>query len=160
MKLNKCIEKTCCFYASDWHLTVMLLPYLNKKIEEKDKVYMKFEKSIEENVTILLGKLEIKNKEDIKQLSWNEEVNEDEYCENEKIYIISGSEEYIKEKNNIIEQYYSNKVDKIKIINCYEISEKTNLYEIVEKYKYKHVLNTKGEVKLQDNLDYNLGLVR
>ena len=48
MKLNKCIEKVCCFYASDWHLTVMLLPYINKNIDEKNKIYMKFEHSIED----------------------------------------------------------------------------------------------------------------
>ena len=60
MKLNKCIEKVCCFYASDWHLTVMLLPYINKNIDEKNKIYMKFEHSIEDKMKILLGKLQIK----------------------------------------------------------------------------------------------------
>lgn len=148
MKLNKSIEKTCCFYASDWHLTVMLLPYLNKKMEEKDNIYMKFEKSIEENISVLLGKLEIKNKENIKNLAWNDEVNEEDYCENERIYIISGSEEYIKEKNNIIERYYNNKVDKIKVINCYEVSEQTDWSKIIDKYNYKNILNTKGEIKI------------
>ncbi len=147
MKLNKCIEKTCCFYASDWHLTVMLMPYISRKIEDC-KIYMKFENSIEENISVLLEKLKIKNKEKIKEISWNGEVNEDDFSQNEKIYIISGSEEYITEENNIIEKYYNNRADKIKVINCYEILNQANLCGIINKYHYKRILNTKGEISI------------
>ena len=31
---NNKIEKLCCFYVSDFHLEMILLPYINKKIEE------------------------------------------------------------------------------------------------------------------------------
>lgn len=48
MKLNKYIQKSCCFYASDWHLTVMLLPYINNKVQENCSIYMKCENNIEE----------------------------------------------------------------------------------------------------------------
>ena len=50
MKLRKYIHKLCCFYASDWHLTVMLLPYINSKIEENSSIYMKCENDIEEKI--------------------------------------------------------------------------------------------------------------
>ena len=33
------IEKICSFYVSDWHLVTMLLPYINKEINEKDDTY-------------------------------------------------------------------------------------------------------------------------
>ena len=145
MKLNKCIKKVCCFYASDWHLTVMLLPYINKNIEEKNKIYMKFENSIEDNMKILLDKLELKNEENIRNINWSQNVQEDEYCDNEKIYIISGSEEYIREKNESIEQYYSEKEDKVKIINCYQVIDEKDFKNVIKENNYKNILNTKGE---------------
>ncbi len=148
MKLNKCIEKVCCFYASDWHLTVMLLPYINKNIDEKNKIYMKFEHSIEDKMKILLGKLQIKNEKNIRNIDWNGNVGEEEVCENKKVFIISGSEEYIKEKNDLIEQYYCNSDDRVKIINCYNVSEEKNLNNIIQNNKYQNVLNTKGESKI------------
>ena len=148
MKLNKCIEKVCCFYASDWHLTVMLLPFINKNIDEKNKIYMKFEHSIEDKMKILLGKLQIKNEKNIRNIDWNGNVGEEEVCENKKVFIISGSEEYIKEKNDLIEQYYCNSDDRVKIINCYNVSEEKNLNNIIQNNKYQNVLNTKGESKI------------
>lgn len=148
MKLNKCIEKVCCFYASDWHLTVMLLPYINKNIDEKNKIYMKFEHSIEDKMKILLGKLQIKNEKNIRNIDWNGNFGEEEVCENKKVFIISGSEEYIKEKNDLIEQYYCNSDDRVKIINCYNVSEEKNLNNIIQNNKYQNVLNTKGESKI------------
>ena len=57
MKLNKYIQKSCCFYASDWHLTVMLLPYINNKVQENCSIYMKCENNIEEKMNILACKI-------------------------------------------------------------------------------------------------------
>ena len=70
MKLNKYIQKLCCFYASDWHLTVMLLPYINNKVEENCSIYMKCENNIEEKMNILLNKLTLKNKKNIMNINW------------------------------------------------------------------------------------------
>ena len=32
------INKMCSFYVNDWHLTVMMLPYINGKLQENEKV--------------------------------------------------------------------------------------------------------------------------
>ena len=109
MKLKKYIQKLCCFYASDWHLTVMLLPYISKKINEDSSIYMKCENDIKQKLEILLNKLSVKNEKRIMSMSWNNTVNEDETDSKEKIYIISGSEEFIENKNQEIEEYYQNK---------------------------------------------------
>ena len=61
MKLNKYIQKSCCFYASDWHLTVMLLPYINNKVQENCSIYMKCENNIEEKKVIFLMKFQTIN---------------------------------------------------------------------------------------------------
>ena len=37
MVVENKIEKLCCFYVSDFHLEMILLPYINKTIEENKK---------------------------------------------------------------------------------------------------------------------------
>ncbi len=152
MKLENYIQKLCCFYASDWHLTVMLLPYINNKIDEKSNIYMKCENNIEDKMKILLNKLKIKNEKSILDISWNSKVQEDTASDgNEKIYIISGDEDYIKETNENIEQFYYGREQKIKIINCYEITKGKNLNKIIEENGYTQILNTKGENSITEN---------
>jgi hypothetical protein len=122
----------------------MILPYINKKIEEKSSIYMICENNNEakEKIEILLNKLEIKNKEKIK-INWNI-IQENATSEN--IYIVSGDEEFINKKNEEIKTYYSDKENiMVKIINCYEVNENCKLKEIIEKNGYKKILNTKGE---------------
>ena len=53
------IEKLCSFYVSDWHLVTMLLPYINKQINEKANVITILEKGIEENIKTLIKRLQI-----------------------------------------------------------------------------------------------------
>lgn len=39
---NDNIKKICNFYVSDWHLAVMLLPYINKEINKGTKLLLFF----------------------------------------------------------------------------------------------------------------------
>lgn len=151
MKLNKYIQKLCCFYASDWHLTVMLLPYINNKIKESSSIYMRCENNIEDKMKILLDKLEIKNKRDIMEINWNNQVAENDLEEKEKIYIVSGCNKYIESTNRIIEQYYENTNTNVKIINCYEINNNSDIRQIIKKNGYKQILNTRGENNITEN---------
>ena len=57
--------KLCSFYVSDWHLVTMLLPYINKKINEQAKIATILENDIQENVKTLVEKLNLKNAEKI-----------------------------------------------------------------------------------------------
>lgn len=150
MKLNKYMQKICCFYASDWHLTVMLLPYINEKIKENKSISMRCENNIENKMKILLNKLEIKNKENIMGIDWSKQVAEEDATQGEKIYIVSGSNEFIRETNEIIEQYYKNKSANVKIINCYEVNNNSDLKSIIQKNGYKKILNTKGENNINE----------
>ena len=149
MKLNKYIQKSCCFYASDWHLTVMLLPYINNKVQENCSIYMKCENNIEEKMNILLNKLTLKYKKNIMNINWGNLVAEDNIDDNEKIYIVSGSDKYIKNINNLIEQCYDKKNYNIKIINCYEVRDNEDLGKIISENGYTQILNTKGECDIK-----------
>ncbi|MBQ3407824.1 MAG: hypothetical protein IJH12_01290 [Clostridia bacterium] len=145
MESDNHIEKTYCLYASDWHLTIMLLPFINKNLDENSKIYMKFENSIEDKVRLLTNKMEIKNKDEIKEMKWNAEISDEDYSRNKKIYIVSGSNEYITEMNRKIEQYYGKRNDEVKIINCLDVLENR---KAIKKFKYNNILTTKGETAI------------
>ena len=68
---NERQEKTCCFYVSDFHLEMILIPYINKKIEEN--IVIITEKKLKETVEILISKMNLKkeNKDKILSLGWN-----------------------------------------------------------------------------------------
>ena len=135
---DKKIEKTCCFYVSEFHLEMILIPYINEKIEENITILT--EKKLKETLEILISKMNIKeeNKQKILQLNWNEEG---EIKENSNIIII-GSKQYIENKNKEI----SNK-NVLSILDCYAFEEeKNNINEIVK--EYKNVLNTLGKKEI------------
>ena len=79
-KENIKIEKLCGFYVSEWHLATMLLPYVSHKIDDKSKIITILENDIEENIKILLKKLNIKNEKEIKEIGWKN-INSSKYSE-------------------------------------------------------------------------------
>lgn len=131
-------EKTCCFYVSEFHLEMILVPYINEKIEENITILT--QKKLKETVEILVSKIHLKqeNKEKILNLKWD---GEEEIKENSNIIII-GSKEYIKNKNKEI----SNK-NVLSILDCYSFEEEeNNINEIVK--EYKNILNTIGKKEI------------
>lgn len=134
---NKRVEKLCSFYVSEFHLEMILLPYVNEKIKKKENITILTEKSLRNTIEILISKmnLEEENKQKILKLDWD---GSKETKENSNIIII-GSEKYVKEKNKKVE-----KINPICIIDCYEFEEvKDNIQNIVK--EYENVLNTLGE---------------
>lgn len=137
---SKKIEKSCSFYVSDFHLEMMLLPYINKKIDSKENVEILTEKNLEETLKILVSKTNLKeeNKEKILNLGWN--IEKKEIKENSNIIII-GSENFIKEKNKEIQN-----INVESIVDCYNFEEvKDNIINI--KDSYENQLNTIGNNK-------------
>lgn len=154
---EKNLTKLCSFYISDWHFVTMLLPYVNKKINEKAKVATILEKDIEENVTTLVEKLNLKNKEKILNLNWNKTQKSNNVFSNlseeteEIVIIISGEKEFIKNKNEKLERYIQTHriKQKIRIINCYEIIDfNGSINEILN--EHDKILNTSGEKEISE----------
>ena len=150
------LMKFCSFYVSEWHLITMLLPYINQKINEQAKIATILENNIEENVTTLLQKLNLKNKEKIQNINWNKEERKNIFSNlnesnKEIIIIVNGKNEFIKSKNEKIEKYLkTHKINqKIKIINCYELIEfNGSITEILD--EHDKILNTSGEKEITD----------
>lgn len=156
------VTKLCGLYVSEWHLVTMLLPYLNQKINEQAKIATILEKDIKKNVATLVEKLNLKNKEKILELNWNEneqiktEINKLEEGQ-EFIIFVNGSKEFIQRQDKRLEKYFQTHLMKspIKIINCYEIIEfNGDISEILD--KHDKILNTSGEKEITEVFgDYN-----
>lgn len=161
---EKNFTKLCSFYVSDWHLVTMLLPYINKKINEQAKIATILENDIQENVKTLVEKLNLKNAEKILNLNWKKVRTEKQNLHTvgknqELIIIVNGNREFIKKQNERLEKYFSTHFinGAIKIINCYEVIElEGSINEILD--EHDKILNTSGEKEINEIFeDYKKG---
>lgn len=127
---DKNIKKKCSFYVSDFHLEMIILPYIAEKMEENKNIKIITESSLEESMKTLLSKTNLKNKNDILKINWDNS-NIDEIIDN-TVIIINGTKEFVKQKNEEIKD--SNK--EVEIVNCFKFEEiKDNIQEIVEEHE-------------------------
>ena len=158
---NKNIEKLCSFYVSDWHLATMLLPYINRQVDENAKVITILEHDIQKNIKTLVQKLNLKNEKEILEIRWTN-INSKKYDDiqdllkkeikktKENIILINGHRDYI-EKNNANVEKWAKKSEskKIKIINFFEVTEfNNNIMEILD--AHDRILNTSGEREISE----------
>lgn len=137
------VKKYCCFYVSDFHLEMILLPYIKSNID-KTKFVIFTEENLSKSMKLLLDRtnLNLNEKNKMENLNWNNKKIEDIFNYNFKnsTIIINGSKKYISKINEEIEK---KEAEKINIIDCYNINEKSlNVAEIQE--KYDEILNTKN----------------
>jgi len=162
---EKTITNLCSFYVSDWHFVTMLLPYINKSINEGIKIATILEKDITQNVNTLVERLNLKSEKEILNINWTS-TNEIKYTNISKILdknisekqliIISGNRNFIKRVKESVNKYIQkNKIkldeikSKIKIISCYEIVEfNGSINEILD--ESDKILNTSGEKEINE----------
>lgn len=147
---SKNIKRLCNFYVNEVHLSVMLFPYINKEMNEDVEVTTIFEKINKAEFEDLINKINFPNKNKLLNLNWlnkNEITNPiKKILKNNKknTIIISGSKEYILNKNNEINELI-NKIGissrDIKIINCFQVEDVIHeMPELVE--QHNGILNT------------------
>lgn len=142
MVVENKIEKLCCFYVSDFHLEMILLPYINKKIEEN--IIIKTQRDLKDTVNILVSRMNLneKSKEKILSLGWNGEENE--IIEDKSNVIIIGNRKYIEDVNSKIRQEDIN----VTIVDCYNFEDtKDEMNTILN--KYSNNLNTTEIVNIE-----------
>lgn len=139
MTTNKgTIEKKCCFYASDFHLEMTIVPYINRKIEENKNVIIVTQNNLEETMKVLISRMNIKNKDIICNLDWNNNDIAQAIGKNNLIMIVNGNKEFIDYKNKEIKELLGQEV--IELINCYYFDEiKDEMVQI--RANYTGVLN-------------------
>lgn len=168
-KLVNHTEKLCSFYVSEWHLATMILPYINKEINEKANITTILEKDIEENIKLLLSKLNLKNEKEILEIDWETSYNVRDLELDKKlkatikresncnIIFIAGNKDYIDLVNKNVDEWIKRNKDsikgcKIKIVNCYEVTEfNSNIREILD--SHDKILNTAGEKYIYEVFD-------
>lgn len=167
--LKKSTEKLCSFYVSEWHLVTMILPYINKELNEKANITTILEKNIEENIRTLISKLNLKNEKEILGIDWKASQGR-KYSELDKklnrmiakenytnVIFVSGSKDYIDRVNQNVDKWVHAHVDKLqqnklKIINCYEVTEfNSSIHEILD--THDKILNTAGEKHIYEVFD-------
>lgn len=141
MKEDSSAQKVCSFYVSNMHFATMILPFVNKQMEEKTKIVTFFENNFTTNIELVLSKIIIseegkkellninwKNTNIIKYLNIEKTLKNNIEKNNKNIIIVNGNEEYINTINDCVERYLeknNKKIDAkdIKIMNFYEVRE-------------------------------------
>lgn len=151
VNINKNIKKVCSFYVSDWHLTTMLLPHINEKINEEVKITTILENDLRENMETLLSKLKLKNREKILSIDWNstKEINKKiiEIHKDDEV-IINGTKEFI---NEVHEKLQAVNLEGVTVIDCYDFNKYKNCIKDILK-DHETVLNTSGEKSKEEYL--------
>ena len=137
-------EKKCCLYASDYHLEMILLPYIENKIDVSNFVIIT-QKDLSKTIEILLNRVNLKNerKNKILNLDWtNNDIEKIEFINKSKDkkinIIINGNYEYVQKINNTLNLIKNHNLE---IVDCYYIvDEKVKIEEI--KKSYKEFINT------------------
>mgnify|MGYP000216734029 FL=1 len=155
-KISNTKEKTCAFYASDYHFEMISLPYIENKLRADKKVFILTENSLQNTIKTLVEHINLsdKKKENILNLDWNN--NDEEKYKNIKedikngedvVIFVKGKTKYIEEANKNIEKI-NDKNKNIKIIDCYNVDEIAHNMQEIEN-NYAKILNTSGEKILE-----------
>lgn len=157
------IKKVCSFYVNDWHLTTMMLPYMNRRVRENTTVITILQNGIEDKVLELIGKMNLSKDSTSKILEINWTSNpvlkysdirnkmETAMKQEEVDILISGTNEYIEMVNQSIEKMLEENNIKgkcINIINAYEVTQFQNINEVLQ--KHDAILNTSGIQEIAD----------
>ena len=62
-------EKSCAFYASDYHFEMISLPYISKSMDENKEVVILTENNLKDTVNTLISKTNLKEERQNKILS-------------------------------------------------------------------------------------------
>lgn len=164
---KKNVRNVCSLYASKWHLTVMLLPYLSKQIEKNVKFETILKEDIIENVEELIAKLNLNKQmqESMLKINWKtsniqgykqieEFMNSIIKTEKNISIILNGENREVEENNKLINKWLSKNENKIKdneitIISCFRALENgANVEYLINNYDY--TLNSSGEHKIDE----------
>ena len=129
---EKKVKNICNFYVSEYHLEIMLLPYISKKIDNEENITIITEIDLESTLNVVIERINLDKdkKEKIKKIGWNIQ-NIENIIPNTNVILI-GSKKFINEK---VFELKERQVENLEIIACYNYNEvKNDMKEIVSKY--------------------------
>ena len=122
----------CCLYANDFHLEMILLPYIKENLKD--------------TIKILLEKVNLSKKDisELYKIDWSTKTEEkikniQEYSNNKNktTVVINGNVDFVKENIEIINSFNKNNID---VIECYNVEDLKSTKINIEEYE---ILNTK-----------------
>lgn len=141
-------EKICSFYASELHLTTILMQYIYEKTKEGRKILNVLERDLIKEAESVIELFNCKNalKSDIRKIGWNKfntkSIDYLEKSNQEDIIIIAGSKNFIEKMKNKLPNNNT-------VIDCYELLEDANdAMEVLDKHEY--ILMTEGIKKISE----------
>ena len=141
----------CSFCVNDYHLVVMIVPYIYEAINEGKRVITFFDRDLDEisKKVILTNqkfweKEEIFKKVDFRKTRFDRLAEKFENVQNEDIVIVAGKEDFIERINRLLINFHTN----FTLVNCFDISDiaKNENFKITD---YSKILNTKGLEKIE-----------
>ena len=120
-------ENSCAFYASDYHLEMIMLPYINENLKENKNIYVFTQNNLENTMNELLNKINLKKetKNNILNINWknddknkyNDLINDDK----ELTIFVKGNEDYIEKINDSLSKIRVSR--KIEVVDCYNLED-------------------------------------
>lgn len=138
------IENLCNFYASKYHLSIILLEYLKRNSTKKTQIVTFMQEDIRSEIQDLNEKYKYNinlNKENFQRINNIYEIEPN--ITKDMIFIVQGNMGYMKEANEYIIDLVDKKAN-IKIINCYDFEkQKKDMKELIN--QNDKILYTTGE---------------
>ena len=137
--------KNCVFCVSEYHLEMILLPYIKEKLESS-KFIIFTQDDLQDTIDTLLKRINLKytDKNKIKNINWKKddklkykEFNQSIKTKEKIEIIVYGDQKYIKLVNKNLKKFQN-----INITDCYKMADPNlNIKEI--RKKYNKILNTR-----------------
>ncbi len=145
-------QRYCSLYVNDMHLIVMLIPYIERELEKKEKIITILENDLDSEIDTIVKKVNLgrEKKNKIKRINWKKNLLSKEQIGEIKgeTILIKGSYEFIQSVNEVL------KTEDNRVIDCYDIDTfEQNSRTILE--QHNAILNTSGIRKISDMFQMN-----
>lgn len=145
-------QRYCSLYVNDMHLIVMLIPYIERELEKKEKIITILENDLENEIDTIVKKVNLgrEKKNKIKRINWKKNLLSKEQIGEIKgeTILIKGNYEFIQSVNEVL------KTEDNIVIDCYDIDTfEQNSRTILE--QHNAILNTSGIRKISDMFQIN-----
>lgn len=145
-------QRYCSLYVNDMHLIVMLIPYIERELEKKEKIITILENDLENEIDTIVKKVNLgrEKKNKIKRINWKKNLLSKEQIGEIKgeTILIKGSYEFIQSVNEVL------KTEDNRVIDCYDIDTfEQNSRTILE--QHNAILNTSGIREISDMFQIN-----
>ena len=148
-------DMICSFCVNDYHLVVMLMPYIYELVNKGKKIITFLDRDLDDisNKIIVTNKNFWEKEEDLKSIDWKKTrfdklVEKFENVKDGDVVIVAGKDDFINRINRLIINFHTN----FTLVNCFNVSDiaKNENFKISE---YSKILNTKGLEKIE-KLDF------